>query len=77
MQPCMWICLESSGNDPPFCHFANESVNKREENCEDKINELLRMCLIGANSVNDRLGRLGICVLLAPQVPKRQVWQAY
>ena len=35
---------------------------------------LPRVCLIGTNFENGRLGRLGICVCLTPQFRKRQVW---
>ena len=37
----------------------------------------LMMCLIGTNSENGRLGRLGTRVLLTPKYRKRQAWQVW
>ena len=36
-----------------------------------------RVCLIGANSKNGRLGQLGICVWFTTRFRKRQVWQVW
>ena len=36
---------------------------------------IVRVCLIGMNSENGRLGKLGIFIQLTPEVRKRQVWK--
>ena len=48
-----------------------------EDNVHKEHHAHIRPCLIGTNSENGRLGRLGICVRLTPEFRIRQVWQVW